>query len=189
MKAIILAGGKSSRMGRDKALMNLGGKAVIQYVADSLSKVFNDVFISGNHPDYLAFGPLIEDVFSEKGPMGGICSALEYCREDIFVCSCDMPFVSPELVKSILDGRIEGKITVARYDEKIIPVLGIYPYSVLNDLYESIKKDHLRMTRFLEDHHARYISFDTGFEDQFLNLNTPENFHTAENMIPGTARK
>lgn len=184
MKAVILAGGKSSRMGQDKALMTLGEKRVIQYILETLSSVFEEVYISGFHSRYqFLSNPVIEDEINEKGPMGGIYSALKYCEEDIFVCSCDMPFVSKKLIEKILKKRDKEKISVVKYREKIYPVLGIYPYSVVEELRKSIDKEQLRMTSLLEDLEAHYINEDEESEEVFLNINTPENFKKAEIIV------
>ena len=183
MKAIVLAGGKSSRMGQDKALMKINGKAMMQYVIDNLSQAFGEVFISGNRLDYPVSMKVIKDVNEQKGPMGGIRSALAYCGQDIFVCSCDMPFVSPELIRNMLQRKEEGKISIAHYSGKIYPVLGIYPFSILTDLKKTIENGNLRMTSFLEQQNAHYIDFEDSFEHQLLNINTPENFKTAEKII------
>ena len=180
MKAIILAGGKSSRMGQDKASMILGGKTLIQHIIDNLSFVFDEIFISGNHSNYPISKGIIKDVTTQKGPMGGIRSALEFCQEDIFVCSCDMPFVSSDLIENILQKKVEYRINVVRFGEKLYPVLGIYPYAVLEALTESIENDDLKMTRFLEQQNALYIQYDESFKHQFLNINTLENFRNAE---------
>ncbi|MCC3215592.1 MULTISPECIES: molybdenum cofactor guanylyltransferase [Chryseobacterium] len=183
MKAVVLAGGKSSRMGQDKALMKMSGKTMIQHVVDNLAKVFDEVFISGNRSGDPVPMNVIKDRYEQKGPMEGIRSALEHCQEDIFVCSCDMPFVSTELMKDILQRRAENKISIAECEGKVYPVLGIYPYVVLDVLANSIKNDRLRMTRFLEQQDAHYIQYDESFRPQFLNINTPESFWEAERMI------
>ena len=180
MIAIILAGGKSSRMGQDKASMILGGKTVIQHVIDNLFFVFEEIFISGNHNNYPISKGIIKDVTTQKGPIGGIRSALEFCQEDIFVCSCDMPFVSSDLIKNILQKKIENRINVVRFGEKLYPVLGIYPFSILTDLKKTIESGNLRMISFLEQQNAHYIDLEDSFEHQLLNINTPENFRNAE---------
>ena len=177
MKAVVLAGGKSSRMGQDKALMKMSGKTMIQHVVDNLAKVFDEVFISGNRSGDPVPMNVIKDRYEQKGPMEGIRSALEHCQEDIFVCSCDMPFVSTELMKDILQRRAENKISIAECEGKVYPVLGIYPYVVLDVLANSIKNDRLRMTRFLEQQDAHYIQYDESFRPQFLNINTPAECH------------
>ena len=180
MKAIILAGGKSSRMGQDKASMILGGKTLIQHIIDNLSFVFDEIFISGNHSNYPISKGIIKDVTTQKGPMGGIRSALEFCQEDIFVCSCDMPFISSELIQNLIQKKDNNRIIVARFRDKIYPVLGIYPFSILEDLKKTIESGNLRMISFLEQQNAHYIDFDDYFEHHFLNINTPENFQKAE---------
>ena len=108
---------------------------------------------------------------------------VEFCQEDIFVCSCDMPFVSSDLIENILQKKVEYRINVVRFGEKIYPVVGIYPFSILNDLKKTIENGNLRMTSFLEQQNAHYIDFEDSFEHQLLNINTPENFKTAEKII------
>lgn len=120
MKAIILAGGKSSRMGQDKASMILGGKTLIQHIIDNLSFVFDEIFISGNHLNYPISKGIIKDVITQKGPMGGIRSALEFCQEDIFVCSCDMPFVSSDLIENILQKKNRKQNQCRAFWRKIV---------------------------------------------------------------------
>lgn len=184
MKAVVLAGGKSSRMGQDKALMMLGDKMIIQRVLDTVSSVFDEVYISGNRFHYSIFSKgIIEDNVVQKGPMGGIYSALEYCKEDLFVCSCDMPFISSELIRKIIRERIDDRISVMNYNDKIYPVLGVYPYSVMEAFRNSISNNHLRMISLLEEQSAYYIQSENNLEDQLLNINTPENFRKAEIIV------
>lgn len=182
MKAVILAGGKSSRMGENKALMKLDEKSVIQHVIDNLSSVFDEVFISGNY-NYSVLKGNIKDVVEQKGPIGGIYSALRFFQEDIFVCSCDMPFFSSELIQNLIQKKENNRINVARFGDKIYPVLGIYPLSILENLKKTIENGNLRMTNFLHEQNANYIQFDEKFENQFLNINTPENFQNAEVIL------
>ncbi|WP_292009729.1 molybdenum cofactor guanylyltransferase [Chryseobacterium sp.] len=183
MKAIVLAGGNSSRMGQNKALMKLGNQPVIQYAIDNLSRVFDEVYISGSSLEYPFFKNIIEDSVQSRGPIGGIYSALEYCREDIFVCSCDMPFISVKLIEDILSKKAEERINVLRYGDKIYPTLGIYPYSAIEVIKQSIERGHLKMTALLELQNANYIHYKDNLDDQLMNLNTPENFHHAELYI------
>lgn len=183
MKAVVLAGGQSSRMGQNKALMKLGEKTVIEHVIDNLSQVFDEVYISGNDSNYPDSKEIIKDVIAHKGPMGGILSALEYCKDDIFICSCDMPFFSSELIKNMLQRKEENRINIAQYNEKVYPVVGIYPYHFLDAFTKSIEKENLKMMHFLQQQNANYIKFRGDFEHQFLNINTPECFKNAEILI------
>lgn len=183
MKAVVLAGGQSSRMGQDKALMKLGEKNVIEYVINNLSQVFDEVYISGNHSNYFDSKGIIKDVIAHKGPIGGIRSALEYCKDDIFICSCDMPFFSSELIKNMLQRKEGNRINVAQYQQKVYPVVGIYPYRFLDAFTKSIEKEGLKMMHFLQQQNASYIEFSGDYENQFLNINTPECFKNAEILI------
>ena len=91
-----------------------------------------------------------------------------------------MPFVSSDLIKNILQKKIENRINVVRFGEKLYPVLGIYPFSILTDLKKTIESGNLRMISFLEQQNAHYIDLEDSFEHQLLNINTPENFRNAE---------
>ena len=184
MKAVVLAGGKSSRMGQDKALLMLGEKVIIQRILDVVSTVFDEVYISGNRVAYQSFSKnIIEDKIIDKGPMGGIYSALEFLKEDVFVCSCDMPFISNDMIRNMLNKKQEDKINTLKYKDRIYPVFGIFPYSVLNVLKDSLLKDKLKMTSFLETQKAHYIEIDKESENHFLNINTPENFEKAQTIF------
>ncbi|WP_419867996.1 molybdenum cofactor guanylyltransferase [Chryseobacterium sp. CT-SW4] len=183
MKAIVLAGGNSSRMGRNKALMKLGDQLVIQHVINNLSQVFKEIYISGSSLQYPFFENTIEDSVQGKGPVGGIYSALEFCREDIFVCPCDMPFISADLIKDTLQEKEKDRITVLQYGDKIYPTLGVYPFSVAEELKKSIEKGHLKMTQLLEMQNAKYITYKDNLKIQLMNLNTPESFQEAEKYI------
>ena len=119
-------------MGQDKASMILGGKTVIQHVIDNLFFVFEEIFISGNHNNYPISKGIIKDVTTQKGPIGGIRSALEFCQEDIFVCSCDMPFVFSDLIKNILQKKIENRINVVGFSEKFYRGRFIYFFSFVS---------------------------------------------------------
>ena len=93
---VVLAGGKSSRMGQNKALMSLGGKRLVDRVVEVMRSVFDDLLMVTNTPDvYADLGmPMVQDVWPEKGSLGGVYSAIyhvatPYC----LVVACDMPFL------------------------------------------------------------------------------------------------
>jgi molybdopterin-guanine dinucleotide biosynthesis protein A len=90
----VLAGGKSSRMGRDKALLELAGKPLVQHAVVKLRRVCADVHLLGNRNELGVYGPLVRDVHEGHGPLSGIEAALEHSRHDwnLFV-PVDMPFL------------------------------------------------------------------------------------------------
>ena len=90
----VLAGGKSSRMGRDKALLELAGKPLVFHAVSKLQRICEDVHILSSRPELEAFAPLLPDLHGECGPMGGIEAALEHSRHEwnLFM-PVDMPFL------------------------------------------------------------------------------------------------
>ena len=111
---IILAGGKSSRMGADKGLLELGGKPLITYAFQALSGLCTTILISSSSEAYHSFGyQVIEDVFPGIGPMGGIYSALGKSKtEKNLILSCDLPFASKELMSYILQNSDVHQVAV-----------------------------------------------------------------------------
>ena len=124
MKAVVLAGGKSSRMGENKALLPLGGIPMICRIANILEMRFSEVYISGASEDFSFLNmPVITDIYTEKGPIGGIFASLEFQQDDIFVCPCDMPFISVQIVDFLINNYNKGQISVVSYKDKIYPTL------------------------------------------------------------------
>jgi molybdopterin-guanine dinucleotide biosynthesis protein A len=100
------AGGKSSRMGQDKALLDFGGKPLIQHVLDRLDSLASATIITTNHPEgYRFLGlPLIPDVIPERGALGGLYTALLAAGQPLVaVVACDLPFASPEVLRACCD--------------------------------------------------------------------------------------
>ena len=97
--AIILAGGKSSRMGSDKGLVLLNGKPMISYIIEILKKMQIPIIIISNNENYKQFGlPVFADIIKEKGPLGGIYTGLKNSKtESNIIVSCDVPFYQIEL--------------------------------------------------------------------------------------------
>lgn len=96
----VLAGGRSSRMGRDKALLELAGKPLVQHAVIKLSRITDDVSILSARPELAAFAPLVPDLREGGGPLGGIEAALAHTRHDwILVLPVDMPFLPTFLLE------------------------------------------------------------------------------------------
>ncbi|MFZ0395331.1 MAG: molybdenum cofactor guanylyltransferase [Terracidiphilus sp.] len=106
----VLAGGRSSRMGQEKALVELEGRPLIAHALDVLVGAGLEPRIAGARPDLSQFAPVIADEQADRGPLGGVVSALEQTAQDwaVFV-SIDMPLMAPELVEFLIeDARLTG---------------------------------------------------------------------------------
>lgn len=177
MKAVVLAGGKSSRMGQDKALILFNEKPLLLHIANILQEVNSKVYISGKKGAYNSFPyPQIADVYPEKGPLGGIYSALEYCKDDILVCPCDMPFINTYVLYFLLLNYDSTRINVLEFNGQIFPTLGIYPYNVASALKTFIENDILQLQKVLTALNAQKIAYPVhpNTKKYFTNLNTPE---------------
>jgi len=101
--AFILAGGKSTRMGTDKAFMTLNGRSLLERMLDLGRSVTPDVRIIGNAQKFAPFAPTVEDVFRDCGPLGGIHAALRASSSELnLILAVDLPFVSPALLQYLI---------------------------------------------------------------------------------------
>jgi len=126
---IILSGGKSSRMGKNKSLLKIGNETIIEKVRDLMKSLFKEVILITNDPaDYKLLNiPIFEDLFKSKGPLAGIHSGLTHSStENNFIISCDVPFITPEMIKYLVDFKTEKLITVAKSNGYIQQLAGRY---------------------------------------------------------------
>ncbi len=191
---IILAGGKSSRMQVDKALLKLNGRTVIENIAEKMKNTFSEVLISTNAIDDYKFLnlPLIKDIFTHKGPLAGIHSALKYSStEKNFIISCDMPLVSSELINFIATYNSDKKIILPETEGRIQQLCGIYSKSLLPGIEEIIleseKDRNIKGSIYdlIESVSADFVSVESlTFYDKifFLNMNTPEDYKSIKNI-------
>jgi molybdopterin-guanine dinucleotide biosynthesis protein A len=189
---VILAGGKSSRMGQNKALMSLGGKRLVDRVVEVMRDVFRDLLLVTNTPEvYADLGlPMVCDVWPEKGSLGGIYSAIYHATTPYcLVVACDMPFLHAAMLRYLIT-------QVADYDVVIPDVLGelqtlhaIYSKACLPAIERCLAANRLRIVSFLPDVRVRTVtaselqSYDPDLL-AFQNLNTPEEFQAAAHRLP-----
>lgn len=139
---IILSGGKSSRMGENKSLLDLGGKKVIERVVELMQTLFPKVLLITNTPHEYSFLDLsmFKDIYEYKGPLAGIHSGLAHSKtEQNFIISCDIPLMKSEMIEFIVDYKTEKPITVCRADGFIQQLAGRYSKSVLPQVENSLK--------------------------------------------------
>lgn len=179
LTGIILAGGKSSRMGYDKGLAIVNGKKMIEKVYEALSQVVDKVIIIANSDsyDYLNL-PVYEDIYKEIGPVAGIYTGLSHSTtEKNIIVACDMPFVSPQLLSNILDHIGNNQIVVPTVNDHLEPLCGFYKKEILEELKEIIEMEVYPVHRVIEffDHLALKINEEEmNASTVFTNINKPE---------------
>jgi len=174
---VILAGGKSSRMGTDKGLIDLDGKPMITHVINVLQKVASKVIIIANNPSYNQFNlEVYPDLFPEKGPVGGIYTALNCSKtEKNIILSCDTPFVNEKLLNNLLLQSKDYEITVSKFKNKIHPLIGVYSQSVKTIFEENLNKNRLKLGLVNQQTELNIVHYnDCDFDEKiFFNINTP----------------
>jgi molybdenum cofactor guanylyltransferase len=131
---IILSGGKSTRMGENKSLMKIGNKTIIEHVKDLMQSLFSKVILITNDLDEYAFLNLemYKDIFFRMGPLAGIHSGLTHSLTDKnFIISCDIPLMTPEMIKYLTDYKTDKPVTIAKADGFIQQLCGVYHKSCL----------------------------------------------------------
>jgi molybdopterin-guanine dinucleotide biosynthesis protein A len=141
--AIILSGGKSSRMGRNKALLKIGEKTIIESVRDQMQQIFKYVMLITNTPEEYKFLdlPIYEDIYKHKGPLAGIHSGLlNSSTETNFIISCDLPLITKEMIEYLVEFKTNKLITVAQADGYIQQLAGKYSRDCLNTAEEILEE-------------------------------------------------
>lgn len=179
--AYILAGGKSSRMGKDKGLILFNGKAIIQHIIEKLQPVTDKVVIISNNPAYDKFGvEVIEDLIRNLGPAGGIFTALSHSQnEKNLILSCDTPFITTEAIEYIFQHSDLSQISWPIYDGKIEPLFGVYSKSCLAKWEKLIHNGILKLQEIASNFNLNQLNVDNNplfNKNIFTNINTPEDF-------------
>ena len=183
--AVILAGGKSRRMGRDKAMLMVNGSTLLERAAESLRDYFDPIYISVNEKrdDLPADCIEIADRFPGSGPMAGLESAFARCEADcIFICAVDLPFLDGKAAHkmvTLLDGH--DACVIKRDNGHIEPLFAVYSKKCHKAAVELLKGGNNKMASLLEKCTVRYVSLaQAGIcESVLTNVNTPEEFEEA----------
>lgn len=149
--AILLAGGKSSRMGTDKGIVEVNGVKMIESIILAVKPVVNEIIIIANndHYDYLGYS-VYNDLIKESGPLAGIYTGLFYSNtETNLVISCDVPFVNEGLLSYIVDNAGQCEVAVPVHNGKTEPLCAVYSKKCLDSFKNLITNKELKMHNVL----------------------------------------
>jgi molybdopterin-guanine dinucleotide biosynthesis protein A len=185
--AIILAGGKSSRMGSPKCLLPFDGEPLIAHLVRRLRSRFAEVIVVAA-PDQelppLAV-KLVRDEVAFQGPVGGIYYGLQAASEETcFVTACDVPFLNLPTVEFLLAALGAADVAVAHWDGRLQPLFAVYRRSVLPFLKQQLAVGELRPTLLYEKVATKIVSAAelSGVDAQglsFININLPQDYQSA----------
>lgn len=184
---VVLAGGKSSRMGTDKGLVMFRQKHLVEYPLGLLSRFCDRILISSNNPGYEKFGfEVIPDIQAGAGPMAGIAACLHQSRsEHNLVLSCDLPFLDPIVIETILRKTQEHTFVVP-VDSlgRAEPMCAYYHKRSLPEIERLLGLSRYKMTLLFQHSAVKYLhpaDFYPHFrEEWFANFNTMDDIRSAE---------
>ena len=188
---VIQAGGASSRMGQDKALMPFLGRPLVERIVARLADLGDEVLVTTNRPHDYAFLnlPLFSDLMPGLGALGGLYTALQAAKHALVaVVACDMPFVDPNLLRAQIDllEREGADVVIPRSDEGFEPLHAIYRRETcLPAVKAALDRGDRKMISWFDAVKVRVMTMeevaavDPGFRS-FINVNSPEEFKRAE---------
>lgn len=185
---IILAGGKSSRMGSDKGMLELHGKKFIEYIIEAIKPVVDEIIIVANNFNYNDFGyKIVRDLVKDCGPMGGIYSGLMVSEtEKNLILSCDIPDIRTETLQQIISHSETEDATVPLHDGLSEPLCAVYSKNCIVEFKKCLDKREFRLRDALKNLSVNYVQFIPGEHfsvDGFANINTPMEFEKRKQKV------
>lgn len=182
MTGIILSGGRSTRMGENKAFVRVDGERLIDRNVRLFKSVFREVIIITAAPlDYLDQAAAIAtDIYPGKGALGGIYTGIFYASEEhAFVAACDMPFLNRDFLEYMVSRAAGHDIVVPAPPDGLQPLHAVYSRRCLPAIKGMIERNRLKITGFYPGHRILTINPEVirTFDPQgrmFMNVNTPE---------------
>jgi len=181
---VILAGGNSSRMGRNKALLEFRGRPLIETVYRTMAELFTEVIVVTNQPQEYDFLPCakIPDIHEGLGSLAGIHAALAWSKNPrIFVVACDMPYLDAGLIRGLAGLLGDEAALVPESAAGLEPLHAFYARGALPRLEKALLAGRVRIIDLIEEVGARVVPAEevarlSAGADSFLNINTPEEY-------------
>jgi len=176
--AIILAGGKSSRMGQNKSLMKYNDVPMIEYIYNQLDGKFNEILIGANDANLYNYLNLkvVEDKITNRGPLMGILSCIEKSENDLnFITACDIPEINIKFVeKMLLESEGYDIIIPVTGTDKYEPLFAVYRKSVIKPAEKILNSGKSRIIELFKYLNVKFIKLPEN--NWFFNINTLDDY-------------
>lgn len=188
----ILAGGRSSRMGEDKALLRLGGRTLLEHALQKASALTPEVFLVGPRAALQRFGRVVEDVYANSGPLGGIHAALRATSCELnLILAVDLPFLEPPFLRALVEEAraCEALVTVPQAAGGLQPLCAVYRRAFAEPAQRALEGGEYKIDRLFATATTRVIAVGPGQpgfafpEGMFDNLNTCAELRRAEEAL------
>lgn len=190
VSGIVLAGGLSSRMGRDKTLLLYNNETLIQRTVRKLRTVVDEIIIASNNTAKFSLPGITEvpDTYPGVGPLGGMHAGLIACKyRHAFIVSCDMPLLSERLAMYLLEHRQGYDVVIPEIYNRMEPLCAVYSTECIKPIEQCLKTGISRVTGFYHEVRVNKIdetkvSLIGNHQEMFYNLNTPQDLNKLEKI-------
>jgi molybdopterin-guanine dinucleotide biosynthesis protein A len=194
LTAFVLAGGKSTRMGKDKAFLCVGSETLLNRALQLAGKVTANVCIVGDRDKFSGFDcAVVDDIYRDRGPLGGIYAALSSTSTDVnLVLAVDMPLLNDDFLRLLVNQSRESgaTVTVPKAGGGFQPLCAVYRKEFADLAGESLRAGRNKIDPLFNQVSTRIIVEDeltqAGFSgEMFRNVNTPEDLDAAKRLASG----
>lgn len=178
---VILAGGRSRRMGKDKTMLEIGGITLFDRTLRMMRELFSEVLIAGDRKDLVRPGVCCYPDLFPGSALGGLYTGLTKSRHDmIFVCSCDMPSPNDNIARLVVSQDHAYDVVVPRTPDGLEPLFARYHKRCLPAMKDMLDRQEFRIDNFYPRVRMRYLCAEelpADWQSAFLNINTPEEYN------------
>lgn len=180
--AIIFAGGKSSRMGTDKALLAFGKhNSMTEYLHQKLTKLFKTIYVSAKSDKFDFSAKIIVDKYEQSSPIVALVSIFETVKDnEIFIISVDTPLITQKIIDELYRNADENRSAdaiIAVSPDGVEPMCGIYRRTIYLTAKNYLDNDIHQLMKLLKSSEVKYVEFDSS--EEFYNLNSPAEYEIA----------
>ncbi|MBN4070197.1 molybdenum cofactor guanylyltransferase [Olleya sp. AH-315-F22] len=183
---IILAGGKSSRIGSDKGFLLLKNKAFIQHIIEAIQPLVSEIIIVSNNTNYDIFNlKRVNDIINNAGPLAGIYTGLHHSNtKNNLVLSCDVPLINTEILEK-LTLNIEENVDIIQLEsnDKTMPLIALYKKHCKSKFLELLQQGERRLRFAVNQCNVKTIILNSELEKYTANINTLNNLNEITNAI------
>jgi molybdenum cofactor guanylyltransferase len=193
LTGLILAGGKSRRLGQDKRFLMLGGKTCVQRVLDAYAGLFEEVIVvaDAREPFQSLRVRVVEDLIPDRATLGGLYTGLSCATtERVFAAAADMPFLSASTIRIVLEHAEQGDIVIPELKSKLQTMHAVYSKACLPHLKRLVMASRLKVRELseipgLKIHRIPESAFRAVDPElrSFFNINTPEDLAKARQWL------
>lgn len=183
---IVLAGGKSSRMGSDKGLINIDNKTFVENVIAAMKPLVNYIIIVSNNTEYDQFGYYrVEDEIKDSGPLAGLYSGLKQSNTKYnLVLSCDIPMIKTKILEKLIEVDYKNyEVTQIESQNKTMPLIAIYQKQCMHKCLELLQQDERRLRVAVNQLKTKTIVIDLEYDPFVKNVNNKEDLKTIKHAI------